>query len=386
MITFCLSALTLLLVERHLTRDGRSIWLLVPLFLLWSNLHSGFIIGLGFMAIVLLAEVAGRALRMCEPAPPSRVRTLLYVLLACAAVAMINPNGPGILLYAFATQASSAQQTLIQEWHSPDFHQWVLIPFAVMLLSLASLVAVNRRVRARDAALLITGTALALQSVRHVALFVVLATPILAEQLTLFVRTRRGRSAPRTRRLPPLGFRVATLAVLTTLLLGAFVGGRLLPAMLTTPSAPAYAEEFPVCAAHWLAQAPEPLRIFNQYGEGGYLAYTLSAHGDRVFIFGDAALMGDQLLTTYAHVEGVQPDWDTIVRSAGTDVVLFDRNTPLANVLAAASARWTRVYADPVSIVYAPADKVSALRLPGAPSYRVNDPCAHLTPNDGSGG
>ena len=51
MITFAFAALTLLLVERHLVRGGKAIWVLVPLFLVWSNFHSGFVIGLGFIAI-----------------------------------------------------------------------------------------------------------------------------------------------------------------------------------------------------------------------------------------------------------------------------------------------------------------------------------------------
>ncbi len=51
MITFAFAALTLLLVERQLIRGGKAIWLLVPLFLFWSNLHGEFVIGLGFMAV-----------------------------------------------------------------------------------------------------------------------------------------------------------------------------------------------------------------------------------------------------------------------------------------------------------------------------------------------
>ena len=57
MITFAFAALTLLLVERHLVKGGKAIWGLVPVFLVWSNFHSGFVIGLGFIAVVLIAEV-----------------------------------------------------------------------------------------------------------------------------------------------------------------------------------------------------------------------------------------------------------------------------------------------------------------------------------------
>ena len=120
MITFAFAALTLLLVERHLVRGGKAIWWLVPLFLLWTNFHSGFVIGLGFIAIILVAELVGGWLHMPDPAPRERLRPLLFVLIASIAVSMINPNGPTILLYALGTQTSGAQQSLIEEWFSPE--------------------------------------------------------------------------------------------------------------------------------------------------------------------------------------------------------------------------------------------------------------------------
>ncbi|MBV8527192.1 MAG: hypothetical protein JOZ75_02645, partial [Candidatus Dormibacteraeota bacterium] len=208
MVTFCFAALTLLLVERHIVRGGRLVWLLVPLYLLWSNLHSGFIIGLSFIALVVIAELAGRWFSMPDPARSSRLKTLGLVLLACTAASMINPNGPAILAYAFFTQGSGAQQTLILEWHSPDFQDLVVVPFGLMLLSLLALVAVNRTLRARDAALVLAGTALALQSVRHIAIFLVAAAPVWIDQANMLWTRLRGSRTVVPRPLPPFAFRL----------------------------------------------------------------------------------------------------------------------------------------------------------------------------------
>ncbi|MFN2582128.1 MAG: hypothetical protein ABR498_05245 [Candidatus Dormibacteria bacterium] len=383
MVTFCFIALTLYMVERHLARGGRAIWLLVPLFLLWSNLHSGFIIGLGFVAVVIGAELAARWLSWGESAPLSRLRSLALVLLACAVVSMVNPNGPAILAYAFFTQGSGAQQALILEWHSPSFQDWVIIPFGVMLLTLIVMVVVNRRVRARDAALVLIAVALALQSVRHIAILIAVATPLWVEQTTLVVQRRRKRAAAARRARPSLQFRSTVFTVLMGLLLTLYAAFRLVPAMQVQPGSLVYAKDAPVCAARWLAQAPQPLKIFNQYGEGGYLADALSAKGDKVYIFGDAALMGDDLLYTYARIVGsgttaLEPSWDATIRSSGADVVLFDTGTPLANVMSA-STRWVRVYQDPLNIAFVPADRLSHLKLAPAPtSYAAGDPCAEL--------
>jgi hypothetical protein len=387
MITFAFAALTLLLVERHLMRGGKAIWWLVPLFLFWSNLHGEFVIGLGFMAVVLIAELIGAVLHMPDQAPRERLRPILLVLITCTLVSMINLNGPGILLYAIGTQASNAQQSLIEEWFSPSFHDWEVLVYGAMLLMLVMLVVANRHIRARDAALVLVTAALSLQSARHIALFVAAATPAFIDQLAMAMpriraAVRRVQRTPatakrRVRAQPPLLFR-ATASALVLAGLGAVSLAWLIPKMQVQAYSLVYAREFPVCAAQWLKGAPEPLKIFNQYGEGGYLAYELSSRGDKVYIFGDAALMGDAMLLTYAKVETAEPQWESIIRNAGTDIVLYDVNTPLADVMEH-SAGWVKVYQDALSVAFVPTDKLAALHLPPQPtSYPTNSVCGQL--------
>jgi hypothetical protein len=376
MITFAFACLTLLLVEHHLRRGGRLALLLIPMFLLWGNLHSGFLIGLGFIAVVVVAEATALLLHLENRAPARRVRQLALLLLASLVVCAVNLNGPSIILYPFGTLGSAAQQTLILEWHSPDFHDWSVRIFGVMLLSLVALIVVNRSIRLRDAALVLVTVALSLQSVRHIALFVAASTPVWinqADMLSRRVRTRRNRQ-----KLPPVGMRVVSWVILVGAVLAIYISARLVPSMRTREDSLFYAQDFPVCAARWLASDPLPLRIFNQYGEGGYLAYRLSAHGDRVYIFGDAALMGDELLINDGDVESVTPRWDSIVRGAGTDIVLYDTNTALANVMIHAPD-WVEVYSDPHNVAFAPRDRVAALHLPPQPAFTApNDTCTTL--------
>jgi hypothetical protein len=395
MFTFAFTALTLFLVERYFARGGKAMWLLVPLFVLWSNLHGEFVVGLGFIAVILVAELVGERLHMPDPAPRSRLLPVLYLLIACTAVSMINLNGPGILFYAAGTQTSAAQQSLIEEWFSPSFHDWEVLVYGAMMLSLAMLIVFNRRIRARDVALVLVVTALSLQSARHIELFVAVGTPVFIDQLAIatprmraaYRRLRRAPATapPRNRVQPPLLFRLTAYAMLMAGLGGVYIAW-LVPKMQLQPFSLTYAQEFPVCAAQWLAGAPEPLKIFNQYGEGGYLAYTLSSHGDKVFIFGDAALMGDQMLYTYAAVETATPSWDSIIRKYGTDIVLDDINTPLADVMEHA-ADWTKVYQDGLSVAFVPNDKLATLQLPAVPHWAPGSVCARQAksaPNTGA--
>ena len=155
MLTFAFACLTLLLAERHLRRGGRLALLLLPMFLVWGNLHSGFLIGLGFIAVIVVAEAVAHLLHLEGRAPARRVRSLALLLVGSLLVCAINLNGPSIILYPFGTLGSAAQQSLILEWHSPDFHDWSVRIFGVMLLSLVALIVANRRIRLRDAALVL---------------------------------------------------------------------------------------------------------------------------------------------------------------------------------------------------------------------------------------
>ena len=95
---------------------------------------------------------------------------------------LVNPNFVGIYVYAAQTQFSPAQQQLIVEWFSPDFHKLADVGAYELMLLLVPVVLLatgRRRLRPTDLLLLLVVTVLSLQSVRHIALFVAVATPLI---------------------------------------------------------------------------------------------------------------------------------------------------------------------------------------------------------------
>ncbi len=254
MVTFAFSALTLLLVERYLVRGGKAMWIIVPLFVLWSNLHGEFVIGLAFIAAILIAEVIGGFLRMPDSAPRSRLLPLLYLLLACTVASMVNLNGPGILFYAIGTQTSAAQQSLIEEWFSPSFHDWEVLVYGAMLLSLAALIIFNRRIRARDVVLVVLDDrAVTAVRAQHRALRRGVDRDLHRPAQPRVAANARGSAPPspaparvrvRTRAQPPLLFRLTASAMLVAGLGGVYIAW-LVPKMELQPSSLAYAQEFP---------------------------------------------------------------------------------------------------------------------------------------------
>jgi hypothetical protein len=92
--------------------------------------------------------------------------------------------------------------------------------------------------------------------------------------------------------------------------------------------------------------------MFNQYGWGGYLAYRFYPDPNRkVFIFGEAALMGDQLLNEYADVQFLEPDWSAVLDKYDVNCVVYNRDLPLTNLLVH-DPGWKLVYEDEQSVIF----------------------------------
>ncbi len=362
--TYVLLAVALWLAERQLRRGGRSALWLPPLFLAWSNLEAGWVVGLGLLIAVLVIEGARRGLGGRGGPAAADLRRLALGTGAAALATLVNPNGPAILLYPFQTQFDTVQQQLIQEWHSPDFHLIALLPFLVMLLSLAVLLLRYRRCDLRTLGLLLLVTPLALQSVRQTAVFTVVAAPVWIVQLDRAVAEAGGRRrSPGGAGRPPLLVRLAASVELGVVPL--VRATRVAAAATPADGSPFYVRQFPVCAAAWLARGPARLRLFNLYGDGGYLIDHVPR--DRVFVFGDAALMGNAILLRFARIAGLGPGWLEALDRSQSQLVVYERGTPLTLALARTPG-WTLVYRDKRVDVFARAALAPHLRMAPVPT------------------
>ncbi|MGH7641543.1 MAG: hypothetical protein ACRENX_00740 [Candidatus Dormibacteria bacterium] len=339
--SYVLTALVLFLVERQLRRGGHVAWLLPPLFLIWSNLHAGFILGLIFLLAIVGVEALLALLGRRTHPERRRIGQLAWATGCSVAVCLINPNGAVIVAYPFETQFNTAQQALIQEWQSPDFHSAVLLPLLFFVLTLAVLLVRYRQITLRDGLVLVLSLFLTLQSVRNSVFLVAAGAPVwinLADRVRVEL-ARHWRLRGRLRQ-PPLVILVELLEMVllvAILMVQVDAGGS--PQLASST----YINAFPVCAARWLDRGPAQLRVFNQYGDGGFLAYTVPK--DKVFIFGDAALMGSQLLERYASIIDLSPQWLSRLDASPSELVVFERGTAFPDALQRAS-QWTLVYRD----------------------------------------
>ncbi|MFZ0995187.1 MAG: hypothetical protein WAO09_04305 [Candidatus Dormiibacterota bacterium] len=364
--SYMLTALVLLIAERQLRRGGHIAWVLPPVFLVWSNLHAGFILGLILLLAILAAEGTCILADRRSDTDRRQIGQLALATGCSVAACLINPNGVAIVAYPFETQFNTAQQALIEEWQSPNFHVGVLVPLLVFILTLAVLLIRYRSVSLRDGVVLTLCLFLTLQSVRNSVFLVAAGAPVwinLADRLRQELG-RRWHLRLRSRQpLPVLFTEVLMLTFLVAVLtVQVDAGGN--PSLTSAT----YVDAFPVCAARWLQSGPSHLRIFNQYGDGGFLAYTVPK--DKVFIFGDAALMGAPLLERYASIIDLSPNWLAHLNASPSQVVVFERGTAFPDALQREPA-WRLVYRDRRVEAFERTSLLGRLSLPPNPSAQA---------------
>ena len=350
MITFFLTCLELFWLQGYLSGRSRALQFFPLVMVLWANLHGGWVIGFVWLGVALAAELISWAWDRSNPAHRKHVRFLAIIAAASAVAVAATPHGFALYPYPFQTEGSVAQQKLIVEWFSPDFHQVYLRPFEAMVFLLIIGFAL-RRPRVYEFLLAIVALGLALQSVRNIALFVAVATPVL---INAYAEYWKELAAARGWKfeLPPRRLFAIVTAVVLILITGITVL-RIADAISPAKQAGLDASSYPIGAADWLAANPSVgTRMYNQYGWGGYLANRFYPQTNRrVFIFGEAALMGDPLLNDYEDIQTLRPYWKTLLDRYGVDYVVYNRGEALANVLAT-QPDWRLVYQDSVAVIY----------------------------------
>src|SRR6266542_5945716 len=102
--TLLLTSVYLAVLTRYARRgEGKAIWWLVPLMVLWVNLHGGFFIGLVLIVLTIIGILLD-AWAAGEKIGPLwlRMRTLGFVLLGSLLAGLLNPYG--LRIYTFSLE------------------------------------------------------------------------------------------------------------------------------------------------------------------------------------------------------------------------------------------------------------------------------------------
>jgi hypothetical protein len=366
--SFVLLAWILSLLDRFERTPDRLVYAIVPLQLLWVNVHGLFAVGIALCAIHLVAELLRALGRSGQGLRVDRVRRLAAVTLLAVLVSLANPNGIDGALYPLqqldmvgSAERRGAFGMLIDELQ-PTIGSADPIALGLFLalasLSLGSLVMNWRRVREADILLWVAFFYLALGANRNTALFAIVAAPLLVRNANEVIDAR-----PRWKRLDasatPLALTLGLLLAVDVAIVHQF-------AQRGRYSAPriGVAEGLnPIGAAEWIARTRPPAPIGHSMGDGGYLIWRL---------WPDYAVMSDGRLEVFGPDLLPRLQLSDPERFAALDaqyrfgaVLLNHRRLALGELVAMlqASAGWRLGYADDVSVAFVRGDS-DATRWP----------------------
>ncbi len=300
--TFVLLAALLAVLERHRRHEDAWIYAVVPIQLVWANVHGLFAVGLGVIAMAVVGSAfdAIRAGRFAEQRP-----ALLHLCAAGALstlASLANPNGLDTLLYPFQQflmvgspemrdsvgLGSAELASLVTQWWRVD--ATVLAGFVLLAGASALALVLNlRRAPGFDFLALAAFGLLALLAMRNLGLFGVVAPLVLARNAAEWLDRRE---------IPAAVERPASIgAVLAIAGLALAVGtGRwgLWTGNAREPGLGVFEPLYPIEAAEWIAREAPPGPIYHHMADGGYLIWRLWPD-HRVMVDGRLEVYGARL-------------------------------------------------------------------------------------------
>ena len=305
---------------------------LLPLMVLWANLHGGFVFGL-----VLIAPLALDA--VLAAAPASRKTLLLRWFgfgVAALAAGCCTPYGWNSLLASQKILALGSALPLILEWKPADFGSFG--PFELCLL-LGIGLALFRGIKLPPmrVALLLGLLHMALSQGRAVEILALLAPLVLAAPLAR--QLGQGEAANSDVISPARGVLFASLAI-------ALVAGT--AAYASMHRFEPHTRGSPVAAVAELKKL-NLTRVFNDYDFGGYLI----ASGVAPFIDGRTELYGEKFFVDHNAASGLmEPDNLFRLLEAYHIEATLMRTQSAATKLLDHVDGWQKVYSDDIATIH----------------------------------
>jgi hypothetical protein len=323
-------------------------WWLLPLMIVWANIHGGFTFGIA-VAFALGFEALLEAPRDQRAATLRSWGLFLALAVVCA---LVTPHGAQGIVFTWQVMVEDSYALQrIGEWQSPDFHHFQ--PLELWLLAgIALVMHQGLRLPPVRLVLLLGLIHLSLKHMRSIELLGLLAPLFMAASFSEQWRTRRAAataasqfdSADRlfTRLSMPAGKGALLLAVAMAVALPLWLS-QARPYQLPAEVAPIEA----VAAARKEGLVGP---VLNSYGFGGYLILS----GIPVFVDGRSDMYREALLREYGSAVELRTS-ESLQQTLSKHRITWTLLTPGMPAVALLDhlPGWRRVYADTFSVVHA---------------------------------
>ena len=321
---------------------------LIPFFMLWANIHGGFIWGF----LLLCAYSAAKGIEVLLPSieDKSTGKKELVWLIGCVALSAlaigVNPNGLALWRLPFYTVNISL---MITEWLSPNFHTFYAHPMLWMIFALLAALGFSKKDIAPYDLFKVIGFAyLAFVAQRNMAPFAILIAPVLAGHLAGDWERFRSNYLQTLERQRNDAQQVSDSAAKVVIVVVACVLGLVFALNVLQLSSPEQTDTYhPAAAVRWIEQNQPEGRMFNSYSWGGYLTWTLPEYP--VFVDGRADLYGDGILGEWQTAVNAQAGYMDILNEWNIQFVLLEPTWSLVDALKRDG--WTVAFEDEMSVI-----------------------------------
>lgn len=320
------------MIQADRQRASRRIWWLIPLTIVWTNLHGGFLA----LVAVLGLTAAGTAVEAWLGAGRTLRDAIRYagLTVACLASSLVNPYGWNLHLHIVEYLQSPWIKSVVQEFQSPSFRSEEMLQFEVLMVGglLAAAILFSRK-QVVEGLWIVFWAHMALGSIRHCSIFVTVVAPILAVQLTqVWDRLAKGSSKNSLIGIANSicldnvnGFRRTSVVPVVFAVALIFIGA---PILWPTD----YPDvKFPVEMVNKHADVIHGARVLTTDQWGDYLIFKFP--DQKVYVDGRSDFYGPEVGEEFLKVVNGHWDWRKIVDKNRFEVVLMDPETPIVQLL-----------------------------------------------------
>lgn len=362
--TILFTVVTFIILDEFRQRKTKTILLLIPIMLLWANLHGGFIIGVVIIGIYMIGECIKIIFNKTVFSRKEIAFFYLSMVFALAA-SYINPTGWEAFPIALSPKYKFLE-TGIQEYQSPFilyFNKLANIDYGYLALTMlfpVILLLRNRKFDVTNAILLVGLFMMAAKTGRYTIFYVSIAAMVLGKEVDILVNQLFAKISDKTIAKIQTGF--AVLALLSSLIF--FVGVVKFQWLKMDVARGSFVPER---AVDFIENNRLEGNMLNSGSFGGYLNWRLYPW-KKTFV--DTRWLNYTVQQEYSWIagaveslsgkelpEGKTPLWKKLLEHYDINFVLIDTldvygNVPRLLLKLTEDDEWVPVFAEPMAFVF----------------------------------
>lgn len=326
MFSFMFFSMLLYFLEKTRLKNSNILWLMLPITVIWNNLHGGVVSGLGIIFLYAIGEFISKK--------PFKKYILVFTL--SSILLLINPYGYEYL--SFLISANTKSRIYITEWMSVFANRHILYYFTIFFIGVLSLILAldkfikKRKIEVTRTLILITTIILGMQHVKLLSLTLITTFALFYNEICRIFNKNI----------------IKFLNKLTLLIMFVAIFG--IP--FTQPQiARTQIYKYPVKEVEFLKINNIKGNILTQFGLGSYVSFKLYPNN---LIYMDGRyeeVYDDEVFDDLKKFELVSEDWDTVLTKYKTDILLIKKHLNIYKHLKTQKS-WINIYEGPICSIF----------------------------------